>query len=95
MKLQLLNDQWLPQEGDGRREVWLANERLQPAALKAVLAFLYTERLDIAMADVEPVKEVAAKCKLTALQASIDAELRTLKYYFKTTRREEAPRRCK
>ncbi|KAK9818730.1 hypothetical protein WJX74_005054, partial [Apatococcus lobatus] len=88
-----LHNRWLPREGDGRREVWLANERLQPATLKAVLAFLYTERLDIAMADVAAVKEVAAKCKLAALQASIDAELRTLKYYFKTTRREEAPRR--
>ncbi len=54
---------------------------------------MYTERLDIAMADVAAVKEVAQKCRLEALLTSIEAELRTLKYYFKTTRREEAPRR--
>lgn len=33
------------QEGDGRREVWLAIERLQPAVLKAVLALLQTAKI--------------------------------------------------
>lgn len=53
----------------------------------------YTERLDVAMEDVEAVLQVARKCKLRAVVRAITEEQRTLKYYFKSTRLDEAPRR--
>jgi len=46
------------------------------------------------MEDVEAVLRVARKCKLRAVVRAITEEQRTLKYYFKSTRRDEAPRRC-
>lgn len=64
-----------------------------PAALKAILVFLYTERLDIAIEDVDAVLRIAKKCKLRAVVRAIKEEQGTLKYYFKSTRRDEAPRR--
>ena len=84
-----------PQE-DSRslyRTVNLKNAALSAAALKAVLAFMYTERLDVAIEDVDAVLRVAKKCKMHAVVKAIGDEMRTLKYYFKSTRRDEAPRR--
>lgn len=75
------------------RVVQLRSVELSAAALKAVLAFLYTERLDVAIEDVEAVLRVARKCKLRAVVRAITEEQRTLKYYFKSTRRDEGPRR--
>ena len=75
------------------RVVQLKSAELSAAALKAVLAFLYTERLDVAIEDVEAVLRVARKCKLRAVVRAITEEQRTLKYYFKSTRRDEGPRR--
>lgn len=58
-----------------------------------MLAF-YTERLDVAIEDVDAVLRVAKKCKMHAVVKAIGDEMRTLKYYFKSTRRDEtAPRR--
>ena len=73
--------------------VHLRSAELSAVALKAVLAFMYTERLDVAIEDVEAVLRVAKKCKLRAVMRAITEEQRTLKYYFKSTRRDEAPRR--
>ncbi len=81
-------------DGGGYRVVQLRNAELSPVGLKAVLAFMYTERLDVAMEDVEAVLRVAKKCKLHAVVHAITEEQGTLKYYFKSTRRDEAPRRC-
>ena len=75
------------------RTVNLKNAALSATALKAVLAFMYTERLDVAIEDVDAVLRVAKKCKMHAVVKSIGDEMRTLKYYFKSTRRDEAPRR--
>ena len=75
------------------RTVNLKNAALSAAALKAVLAFMYTERLDVAIEDVDAVLRVARKCRMHAVVKAIGDEMRTLKYYFKSTRRDEAPRR--
>ena len=75
------------------RTVNLKNAALSATALKAVLAFMYTERLDVAIEDVDAVLRVAKKCKMHAVVKAIGDEMRTLKYYFKSTRRDEAPRR--
>ncbi|BDA48677.1 Ankyrin repeat and BTB/POZ domain-containing protein 1 [Coccomyxa sp. Obi] len=90
----LLSD-WSPKGSDAGayRVVQLKSAELSAAALKAVLAFLYTERLDVAIEDVEAVLRVARKCKLRAVVRAITEEQRTLKYYFKSTRRDEGPRR--
>ena len=65
------------------------------SSLKAVLAFMYTERLDVAIEEVDAVLRVARKCRMHAVVKAIGEEMRTLKYYFKSTRRDEAPRRFK
>ena len=75
------------------RTVNLKNAALSAAALKAVLAFMYTERLDVAIEEVDAVLRVARKCRMHAVVKAIGEEMRTLKYYFKSTRRDEAPRR--
>ena len=75
------------------RTVNLKNAALSAAALKAVLAFMYTERLDVAIEEVDAVLRVARKCRMHAMVKAIGEEMRTLKYYFKSTRRDEAPRR--
>ena len=67
--------------------------RMSPNALRALLVWTYTERLDVGMSEVEAVRRVAKRCKLKALSAALDNEQRTYKYYFKTLRKEEAPRR--
>jgi hypothetical protein len=54
-------------EARGYRVVSLVNAALSAAALKAVLAFAYTERVDIAMADVDAFLRVARRCRLHAL----------------------------
>ena len=54
---------------------------------------MYTERLDVAIEEVDAVLRVAKKCKMHAVVKAIGEEMRTLKYYFKSTRRDEAPRR--
>ena len=59
-----------------------------------VLAFMYTERLDVGIEDVDAVLRVARRCRLGAFVAAASEELRTLKYYFKSTRRDDtSPRR--
>ena len=81
---------------DGKaREVVLQHvvHNAQPSALKAVLVWMYTERLEIGIDDVEAVKRIAKKCKLKSLVEALVAEQRTLRYYFKTVKREEQPRR--
>ena len=81
---------------DGKaREILLQHvvHNAQPSALKAVLVWMYTERLEIGIDDVEAVKRIAKKCKLKSLVEALVAEQRTLRYYFKTVKREEQPRR--
>lgn len=74
--------------------VHLGNAALSPAALKAVLVFMYTERLDVSIEEVEPVLRVLRKCRLKRMVACVRKERRTLRYYFKSTRKGEAgPRR--
>ena len=60
---------WHTQE-DSRssyRTVNLKNAALSATALKAVLAFMYTERLDVTIEDVDAVLRVAKKCKMHAV----------------------------
>ena len=87
---------WDVQAGkpQGTRSVHLGNPGLSPAALKAVLVFMYTERLDVGIEEVEPVLRVLRKCRLKHMVACVLKERRTLRYYFKSTRKDEAgPRR--
>lgn len=53
------------------RTVNLKNAALSATALKAVLAFMYTERLDVTIEDVDAVLRVAKKCKMHAVCYSI------------------------
>lgn len=74
--------------------MYLGNPKLSPAALKALLIWLYTERLDVAIEEVEPLLAVMRRCRLRHMSACILKERRTLRYYFKSTRKDEAgPRR--
>ena len=76
------------------RTVHLGNPALSPAALKAVLVFMYTERLDVAIEEVEPVLRVMRKCRLKHMVPCILKERRTLRYHSKSLRKDEAgPRR--
>ena len=76
------------------RTVHLGNPALSPAALKAVLVFLYTERLDVGIEEVEPVLRVMRKCRLKHMIPCILKEIRTLRYHKSTRSKEEAgPRR--
>ncbi|CAK0738830.1 hypothetical protein CVIRNUC_001099 [Coccomyxa viridis] len=94
MRRMLLTDWRLPEDSRSEyRTVNLKNAALSAAALKAVLAFMYTERLDVAIEEVDAVLRVARKCRMHAVVKAIGEEMRTLKYYFKSTRRDEAPRR--
>ena len=65
-------------EARGYRVVSLVNAALSAAALKAVLAFAYTERVDIAMADVDAFLRVARRCRLHALVGVLAARRGTL-----------------
>ncbi|KAL3139201.1 hypothetical protein ABBQ32_005972 [Trebouxia sp. C0010 RCD-2024] len=92
----MLFDQWQPwsDKPHSTRVVHLGNAALSPAALKAVLVFMYTERLDVSIEEVEPVLRVLRKCRLKRMVACVRKERRTLRYYFKSTRKGEAgPRR--
>lgn len=83
-----------PDKPNSTRVVHLNNPALSPAALKAVLVFLYTERLDVGIEEVEAVLKVLRKCRLKRMVACVMKERRTLRYYFKSTRKDEAgPRR--
>lgn len=83
-----------PDEMQSRRVVHLGHPGLKAAALKAVLVFMYTERLDVGIEEVESVLRVLRKCRLKHMVACVMKERRTLRYYFKSTRKDEAgPRR--
>jgi len=47
----------------------------------------------VGMSDVDAVKRLAKRMHLKPLVRAVENEQRTLKYYFKTVRREEQPRR--
>lgn len=83
------------QEGESHRTVELEHELhvLHPAAIRCLLVWLYTERLDVGIGDVPAAKRLAKRARCKELVAALEAEQRTLKYYFKTVRKEEQPRR--
>lgn len=66
-----------------------------PNAFRSLLAWMYTERLEASMSDVEAIKRLAKRCSLTGLRQVIENEQRTLKYYdhLKAVRRNQS-RRC-
>lgn len=83
-----------PDKPQSSRVVHLGDPALSPAALKAVLVFIYTERLDVSIEEVEPVLKVLRNCRLKRMVACVKKERRTLRYYFKSIRKGEAgPRR--
>ena len=76
------------------RTVHLGNPGLSPTALKAVLVFMYTERLDVGIEEIEPVLRVMRRCRLKCMIACVVKEQRTLRYHSKSLRKDEAgPRR--
>ncbi len=76
------------------RTVHLGSPALSAAALKAVLVFMYTERLDVGIEEVEPVLRVMRKCRLKHMVPCVQKERRTLRYHSKSVRKDEAgPRR--
>lgn len=81
------------QAGLTLREVHLGHPKLSPLGLKALLVWMYTERLDVAIEEVDPLLALMRKCKLKHMVQCILKERRTLRYYFKSTRKDEAPRR--
>ena len=76
------------------RTVHLGSPALSAAALKAVLVFMYTERLDVGIEEVDPVLRVMRKCRLKHMVPCVQKERRTLRYHSKSVRKDEAgPRR--
>lgn len=65
----------------------------QPSALKSLLVWFYTERLEMSISDVDAVKRLAKRCGLKMLVKALVEEQGTLKFSYKTIRREEQPRR--
>ncbi|DBA84084.1 hypothetical protein WJX77_009279 [Trebouxia sp. C0004] len=89
----MLLTQWTS-PADGVRTIHLGSPALSAAALKAVLVFMYTERLDVGIEEVEPVLRVMRKCRLKHMVPCIQKERRTLRYHSKSLRKDEAgPRR--
>ncbi|DBA71696.1 TPA: hypothetical protein ACH3X2_001145 [Trebouxia sp. C0005] len=89
----MLLTQW-SSPADGMRTVHLGSPALSAAALKAVLVFMYTERLDVGIEEVEPVLRLMRKCRLKHMVPCIQKERRTLRYHSKSLRKDEAgPRR--
>ena len=85
---------WLDPQADGTRTVHLGSPALSAAALKAVLVFMYTERLDVGIEEVDPVLRVMRKCRLKHMVPCVQKERRTLRYHSKSVRKDEAgPRR--
>ncbi len=85
---------WLDSQADGMRTVHLGSPALSAAALKAVLVFMYTERLDVGIEEVDPVLRVMRKCRLKHMVPCVQKERRTLRYHSKSVRKDEAgPRR--
>ena len=81
------------QAGKPINELHLGHPKLSSSALKALLVWMYTERLDVAIEEVDPLLAVIRKCRLKHMAQCILKERRTLRYYFKSTRKDEAPRR--
>ncbi|KAL0047428.1 hypothetical protein WJX82_003178 [Trebouxia sp. C0006] len=89
----MLLTQWSTR-ADGMRTVHLGSPALSAAALKAVLVFMYTERLDVGIEEVDPVLRVMRKCRLKHMVPCVQKERRTLRYHSKSVRKDEAgPRR--
>ena len=85
---------WLGLQADGMRTVHLGSPALSATALKAVLVFMYTERLDVGIEEVDPVLRVMRKCRLKHMVPCVQKERRTLRYHSKSVRKDEAgPRR--
>lgn len=85
---------WLDLQADGMRTVHLGSPALSAAALKAVLVFMYTERLDVGIEEVEPVLRVMRKSCLKHMIPCVQKERGTLRYHSKSVRKDEAgPRR--
>ncbi|KAK9821294.1 hypothetical protein WJX81_002004 [Elliptochloris bilobata] len=85
---------WALQEGCAQREVWLRPSSLTPSAVRSLAAFLYTDRLDAPVEDAEVLVRAARRLGLREAAAAFAAERRTLQYYFKSTRLNDAvPRR--
>eukprot|EP00803_Ostreobium_quekettii_P005245 evm.model.scf_13EXC.1 EVM.evm.TU.scf_13EXC.1 scf_13EXC:58203-61583(+) len=74
-------------------ELTLAPGVLNNTVLEALIAYIYTERVDIDMDLVRRLRMAAKHFRCNALVRMIDRELLGICYYFKSTRREDAPRR--
>ena len=61
------------------REVRLREGDLPAGGLRALLVWMYTERVDIPVEDVAALQLVARHAKCAALTAAVAAELRTMK----------------
>ena len=65
-----------------------------PNAFCSLIGWMYTERLEAHMSDVEAIKRLAKRCRLTGLRQVIESEQRTLRYYdhLKAVRRDQSRR---
>ena len=74
-----MNCALLPQVSGELRVIRLEHELhlLHAAALRSLLVWCYTERLEVAMADVAAVKRLAKRCQILALVDALEAEQRT------------------
>lgn len=78
---------------DGVRIVRLSHAGLSPAALRAFLRWLYTERVDIPIDEAPGLRLIAHKCHVDVLVQLIEKELKSIRFYFKSTRLDGAPPR--
>jgi hypothetical protein len=63
-----------------RREIWLANPKLTFAALFSLVLFFYTDRLDVAVADMEDLVRICKYCGCVGLQKVLEKEMVHQKY---------------
>ncbi|CAM6049054.1 unnamed protein product [Sphagnum compactum] len=64
----------------GRREVRLANPKLKFAALFSLLHFFYTDRLDVAVDDMEDLVRICKVCGCDGLRRALESEIVHQKY---------------
>lgn len=68
--------------GEANRAIW-----------ESLLIYVYSERLDLDMKDVDALRKLAKHYGCPALIKMTDKELLSIKYYFKTLKKKSAPKR--
>jgi len=84
----MLRTAWVPARGEAVRTLAIGgNGRLTREALRAILVYLYTDRLDVEMDEAGLVEKLAQKLQWPELQTAVAAERERRKCNFKRARK--------